>query len=90
MEPISLHYHLNQFFNRFSHYPCIIIILSLFQSNCEYLTDTANIIIHNILNKVQLKRSDNPFPIGWLELYLIDLYQLTYIILHDFTQNVCP
>ena len=48
MEPISLHYHLNQFFNRFSHYPCIIIILSLFQSNCEYLTDNiANIIIHN-------------------------------------------
>ena len=48
MEPISLHYHLNQFFNRFSHYPCIIIILSLFQLNCEYLTDNiANIIIHN-------------------------------------------
>ena len=39
MEPISLHYHLNQFFNRFSHFHSIIIILSLFQLNCEYLTD---------------------------------------------------
>ena len=39
MEPISLHYHLNQFFNRFSHFHSIIIILSLFQLSCEYLTD---------------------------------------------------
>ena len=54
MEPVTLHYHSNQFFNRFSHYPRIIIILSLFQLNCEYLTDNiANIIIHNteILHK---------------------------------------